>query len=167
MSRRFITLLLVSGSLLQTVLKPIGVFGSMELPILTGLVICIALHTEQAQALYAAVLAGMLHDAFSPAPMGLSIPFYIALAAGINRIRNEVFGDLFLTYVLIGPAALVLETGYYAAVFLISGLRPVMPGLLAMKVAGGLLAGAVIVPLVALAALRLYSPVRRKRRRFS
>ena len=51
MSRRFITLLLTIGALLQTVLKPGGVLGALELPVLTGLMVCIALQTERPQGL--------------------------------------------------------------------------------------------------------------------
>jgi len=166
MSRIFITLLLTAGALLQIVLKPWGVFGTLELPILIGLMICIALHTEPSQMFYAAVLAGLLHDAFCPAPLGLSIPFYIALASAVNWIRDKVFGDLPATYILMGAAATVLETLYYALVFTLSGLRPVSPLMLLMRLAGGLLAGATIVPLISLLVLKLRTMTLRNRRRF-
>ena len=166
MSRRFITLLLVAGALLQTVLPVWNAFGSLQLPLMTGLVICIALHTDRAQMLYAAVLAGLLHDAFCPAPLGLSIPFFTGLAAGINWIRDEVFGDQPATYAVLGAIAAVFETLYYALVFSLSGLRPVPGGLLALRLAGGLLAGAVVVPLVSLAAVHLHQLTVRNRRRF-
>lgn len=155
MTRRFITLLLTAGALLQTLLPPWGAFGELEMPILTGLIICIALHTDRARMLYAAVLAGLLHDAFCPAPLGLSIPLFTALAAGTNWIRDEVFGDLPATYVVLGATASAFETFYYAVIFSLSGLRPVSPGLLALRLAGGLLAGAVVVPLVSLTVLKL------------
>lgn len=164
MSRRFITLLLALGTLIQTVLPTWGRFGSLELPVLTGLVICIALHTDYAEMLYAAVLAGLLHDAFCPAPPGLSIPFFIVLAAAMNWVRGEVFGDLSVTYAVLGAVAAILETLYYALVFSLSGLRPVSPGLLALRLAGGLIAGAVIVPLVSRIALKLRQLSARKRR---
>jgi len=167
MSRLFITLILVPGALLQTVIKPLDMFGSMEFPILSGLVICIALHADRARILYAAVLAGLLHDAFCPAPAGLSIPFFIALALSVNWIRDEVFGDLPATYIILGIVAAVFETLYYAAVFSLSGLRPVSPGLLALRLTGGLLAGAVIVPLISLVVLQFRHTSPHNRRRFS
>jgi hypothetical protein len=167
MNRLFITLLLLSGALLQTVIKPLDMFGAMEFPILTGLVICIALHADHARILYAAVLAGLLHDAFCPAPVGLSIPFFIALALSVNWIRDEVFGDLPATYIILGIVAAVFETVYYAVVFSLSGLRPVSPGLLALRLTGGLLAGAVIVPLISLVVLQLRHTTPHNRRRFN
>lgn len=155
MSRRLITLLLMLGTLIQTVLPPWGLFGGLELPVLTGLIVCIALHTDRAEMLYAAVLAGFLHDAFCPEPLGLSIPFFIVLATAINWIRGEVFGDLPATYAVLGAAASIFETLYYALIFSLSGLRPVSPGSLALRLIGGLIAGAIIVPIVSLAALKL------------
>lgn len=166
MSRWLITWLLVAGSLIQTVLKPWGLFGSLEMPVLTGLIVCISLHTDTTRALYAAGLAGLLHDAFCPAPLGLAIPFFVLLAAGINRVRYEVFGDLMVTYILLGLVAAGVETVYYAAVFSLSGLRPVAFRLLTMRLAGGLLAGAIVVPLVALIVLRLRSLIRVDERRY-
>jgi rod shape-determining protein MreD len=166
MSRRLITLLLALGTLIQTVLPPWGAFGSLELPILTGLIICIALHTDRSQVLYAAVLAGVLHDSFCPAPLGLSIPYFVGLAAGINWIRDEIFGDHPAAYAVLGAAAAIFETVYYALVFLLSGLRPVSVGWLALRLAGGLITGIVVVPIIALSVVQMRSLTSRNRRRY-
>jgi len=164
MSRLFITLLLLCGALLQTLLPVWSRFGALEWPILSGLVVCIALNTGRRQMIYAAVLAGLLHDAFCPAPPGLSIPFFAALAAAMNRIRGEVFGDLPVTYVVIGASAAVFETLYYTLIFAVSGLRPVFSAQPALRLIGGVLAGATVVPLVALGALYLHRITGRNRR---
>ncbi|MEI7850661.1 MAG: hypothetical protein WCH86_02400 [Kiritimatiellales bacterium] len=165
MNRRFITLWLAAGTLLQTLLPPWGAFGALEIPILTGLIICIALHTDRARMLYAAVLAGLLHDAFCPAPLGLSIPFFVVLAMAVHWIRDEVFGDMPATYAVLGVVAAVFETFYYAVIFSLSELRPVPLGLLALRLAGGLMAGAVVVPLVSMMVLhRRHSTVHNRRR---
>ncbi len=165
MNRLFITLSLAAGALLQTLLPPWGAFGQLELPILTGLIICIALHTDRARMLYAAVLAGLLRDAFCPAPLGLSIPFFLVLAMSVHWIRDEIFGDMPATYAVLGAVAAVFETFYCAVIFSLSGLRPVPLGLLALRLAGGLMAGIVIVPLVSLMVLHLrHSTVHNRRR---
>ncbi|MEI8206892.1 MAG: hypothetical protein WCG03_08445 [Kiritimatiellales bacterium] len=165
MNRRFITLSLAAGALLQTLLPPWGAFGALEMPILTGLIICIALHTDRARLLYAAVLAGLLRDAFCPEPLGLSIPFFIVLALSVHWIRDEIFGDMPATYAVLGGVAAVFETVYYAVIFSLSGLRPVSPGLLALRLAGGLMAGIIVVPLVALMVLHLRHSTGHDRRR--
>lgn len=166
MSWLFITLVLVAGTLLQTILPSWNAFGSLELPLLTGLVICIALHVDRPRMLYTAVMAGLLHDAFCPAPLGLSIPYFTGLAAGINWIRDEVFGDQPATYAVLGAAAAIFETLYYTLVFSLTGLRPFSGGLIALRLAGGLMAGVVVVPLVSLMALQLQQLTSRNRRRF-
>lgn len=167
MNRLAITALLLIGAVVQTIIKPWGLFGALEMPVLTTLVIFIALHAGFARIMYAAVLAGILHDAFCPAPLGLSIPFFVLLALGVNRMRRNVFGDLWVTYVLLGLAAALLETAYYGLVFSLSGLRPVASGLLARRLAGGLLAGATVVPLLAVVLLRGQSALRFNRRPFA
>jgi cell shape-determining protein MreD len=155
MNRLFITLWLAAGALLQTLLPPWGAFGGLEMPILTGLIICISLHTDRTRMLYAAVLAGLLRDAFCPAPLGLSIPFFLVLAMSVHWIRDEIFGDMPATYAVLGATAAFFETFYYAVIFSLSGLRPVSPGLLALRLAGGLMAGIIVVPLVSLMVLQL------------
>jgi len=77
-----------------------------------------------------------------------------------------VFGDLPATYILLGLASALFETVYYAVIFSLSGLRPVSPEPLVMRLIGGLLAGAVIVPLVALTVLKMSRLNLRNRRRF-
>jgi rod shape-determining protein MreD len=165
MSKRSITLLLVVGAILQTMLPAWTAFGSLEAPLITGLIIFISLHTNRSRMLYAAVLAGLLHDAFCPAPLGLSIPFFTVLAIGINWIRDEVF-DMPATYAVLGAGAVIFETLYYALIFKLSGLRPISGGLLMLRLAGGLMAGAVVVPLLALLVLQLPSFTGRNRSRF-
>lgn len=167
MNRIFITLLLTSGALLQTLLPVWNRFGALEWPVLTGLVICIALHTDRPRMFYAAVLAGLLHDAFCPAPPGLSILFFVTTAMAVSRIRQEVFGDLPVTYAVLGAAAAIFETLYYTLVFSVTGLRPVSFTQPALRLVGGLMAGATAVPLVSLGALYLYRLTGRNRRRLS
>lgn len=150
MSRLLITLLLLTGSLIQTMLPPWNAFGGLELPVLTGILIYIVLHAKRSAMLYAAVLTALLHDAFSPAPMGLSIPFFILLAMAIHRIRHEVFSDLPVTYAIFGAGAAVLNTLYYTLFFLLSGMRPLSLRLFMLRLIGGLIAGVLIIPLTAL-----------------
>jgi rod shape-determining protein MreD len=159
-------LVLAAGALMQTMLPAWNAFGSLELPLLTGLIICIALHTDRPRMFYAAVLTGLLHDAFCPAPLGLSIPFFVALAMGVNWIRDEVFGDQPATYAVLGAVAVVLEVLYYALTFKLSGRRPVSGGLVALRLTGGLIAGAVVVPLVSLTVMQFRYLTMRNRRRF-
>lgn len=162
-----ITLLLLSGAAIQTLLPPWAFAGNLEWPVLTALLIYISLRANGSSLIYAALLTGLLYDSFSPAPLGTAMPFFLLLGAGLYLLRDEVFADQLISYVIIGAAALLLKTAYFAVIFAAGGLRPLRPGLLAGRLGGDLVFGALIVPLVylTLAALRHAVPAAGRRRR--
>ena len=151
MSIFVITLLLLIGAAFQTLLPAWAFIGSLEWPVLTGLLITISLRTNRARLIYASLLAGLIYDAFSPAPLGTSMPFFILLGAGLYALREEVFEDQLVTYSVLGLLAVTLKTLYFAIVLSFSGLRQLQPGLLMVQLAGGFILGALTAPLVYLA----------------
>jgi hypothetical protein len=165
MNRIVIFLLLSAGALVQTAVPKWNAFGGVDLPLLNALVIFVALHASHSRTVFAAVLAGLLHDAFCPAPLGLSIPFFVMLAAGSFWIREEVFGDMPLTYAILGGSAALLETFYYSLIFGLGGLRPIGAGPVALRLTGALLAGTVTVPLMAMVLLQFSTLTGSRRRR--
>lgn len=164
MSSLRITLLLLFGATLQTMLPPCAFFGSTEWPLLTALLITISLRAGRARLIYAALLAGLLYDAFSPAPLGTSIPFFVLLGIGLYALRDEVFADQVVSYIVLGLLAVLLKTVYFTAVLSAGGLRPLQPGLLAARMGGGIVLGALTAPLVYLvfARLRRAAPANRR-----
>ena len=151
MSILVITLLLLIGAAFQTLLPVWAFIGSLEWPVLTGLLIYISLRTNRARLTYASLMAGLIYDAFSPAPLGTSMPFFILLGAGLYALREEVFEDQIVTYSVLGLLAVVLKTLYFAVVLSASGLRQLQPGLFTVRLAGGFILGALTAPLVYLA----------------
>lgn len=148
MSRRLITLLLFIGASLQTLLPSPSWLGSHEWPVLLALILYISLRSDRLGMLYAGVLAGLLQDSFSLAPLGVSLPFFLLISLGMYAIREEVFADHVLTYAIIGPVAGLLQTVYFTIVFTATGLRPFAAGPLAIRLLAGLLLSAVTTPLV-------------------
>lgn len=148
MSFPFITLLLLTGAAFQTLLPLWAFIGSIEWPVLTALLITISLRTDGARLAYAALLAGLLYDSFSPAPLGTSMPFFFLLSGGLYALREELFADQVVTYFMLGLAAVILKTLYFGLVLPAAGLRPLQPALLVIRLGGGLLLGAVTAPLV-------------------
>lgn len=148
MNRLLITLLLLAGTSLQTLLPGPAWLGSHEWPILLALTLYIALRADRPRVIYTGVLSGLLHDAFCPAPLGYSLPFFLLIALGVYAIREEVFGDNILTYMVIGPLAGVLQTVYSSVVFAAAGLRPLGAGSLTIRLLGSVLLGALTAPLV-------------------
>ncbi len=148
MSSLRITLLLLIGTSLQTLLPGPVALGSNNWPILLGLVLCISLKSDRARVLYAGLLAGLLHDAFSPAPLGVSIPFFLLISLGVHAIREEVFGDQIITYAVLGLLGALCKTLYFTLVFAATGLRPVGAGSFAISLLGSLLLGAITTSLL-------------------
>lgn len=143
------TLLAVFAVMVQTLLPRWAWTGSLDWPVLTALLMVCVLNTERrAAAIYSGALAGLFYDLFSPAPLGLSIPFFLAVAAGLHALKGELFSDHWITYCVLGPAVVTLKTLYLFTAYSLSGLRPGEPGLLAARLASGLLLGALTAPLV-------------------
>lgn len=158
MSAGRITLLLLCGAAIQTLLP-------VELPLLLCLLIVITIQSDRIHHLYAAGLAVFLFDALSPAPLGTSVLFFVPAAEGIRLIRNEVFGDQLITYLILGAILTLFKSFYFALVFSLSGLRPVGAGGFLVYTAAGALGGALLCPLVFATVSRLPRPAHLRRRR--
>jgi hypothetical protein len=76
------------------------------------------------------------------------MPFFLLLATGLYALRNEVFADQIISYIVLGLLAVVLKTVYFSTVFLVFDLRPMPPGLLAARLGASPILGIVTVPLV-------------------
>lgn len=148
MSLLFLTVLFLFGATLQMQIAPLSFFGSLNPPILLSLLIYISLHTSQGRALYAALLAALLHDAFCPVRLGASIPFFVLIVLGMSMIRQEVFADQIVTYSLLGLAAVLCKTLYFAGIYSFANIRPIPPAVLGMQLLGSLLFGLLMTPCI-------------------
>ncbi len=148
MSSLRITLLLLIGTSLQTLLPGPAALGSNNWPILLGLVLCISLKSDRAHVLYAGLLAGLLHDAFSPAPLGVSIPFFLLMGWGVYALRKKIFGDQIITYLALGFLGALCKTIYFTLIFAGFGLRPVGAGSFVVQLLGSLLLGTITTSLL-------------------
>lgn len=157
MSYLLISILLLAGASLQTLLPRFVWFGGAEWPLLPGLLLYIVFKCRRSRILYASVSAGLLNDAFSPAPLGISIPFFVLFAAGVYAVRNEIFGDHILTYCVLGVLGALFQAFYFTSVFVAFGLRPFIGGAWAQRLLGGLFFGLVIPPVLYLLLSSLFS----------
>lgn len=157
MSYPLISILLLAGASLQTLLPRFVLFGGAEWSLLPGLLLYIVFKCQRSHILYASVLAGLLNDAFSPAPLGISIPFFVLFAAGVYAVRREIFGDQILTYCVFGFLGALCQALYFTLVFVASGLRPFIAGAWAERLLGGLLFGLIIPPVLYLLLSSLFS----------
>jgi len=155
MSGLLIIFLLFVGASAQTLLPAPGVFGSMEWPILLSLVLCISLRVDRPYAWLAGLLAGLLHDVFCPAPLGVSLPFFLLIALGANTLREDIFEDQIITYAVLGFLGALVQILYFSLIFLVTGLRPLHIGPLIIRLLGSGLLGLVATPLISLLIFRL------------
>jgi len=155
MSSLLIILLLLIGTSLQTLLVTPVFLGSIEWPVLLGLTLCISLRVDRSRAVLFGLLAGVLHDAFCPAPLGVSIPFFLLIALGTHALREEVFGDQIITYAVLGLLGACSKTLYFTLVLSVADLRPFNMGAMAVHLLGSGLLGLVATPLLFLLISRL------------
>lgn len=132
---------------------------------LTGLLVIIALRVRRNQVIYTSLLTGLLYDSLSPAPLGISLPFFLLLGGGLFALREKLFTDRIITYSILGLLSVLLKTIYFSVVLSVCRLRPLHPDIAMVRIAGGFIPGALIVPLVYLflAALRHARPEIRRR----
>ena len=145
MSPALITMILLAAGAIQSLVP-------FEFPLLLSLLILITLYSRKKFSFYAAVLAGLIHDSFCPAPLGVSIPFYVLMVAGIQYIRREIFADVFSTYAILGGLFSLLKTVYFILIFSLTGIRPVRTAELLIQLAAGVVAALILAPLVYFAA---------------
>lgn len=165
MSSLWITFLLLTGASVQTLLPPWAFIGSLEWPVLTGLLIYISLRARRGQVVYAALLASLLYDALSPAPLGIALPFFVLLGVGLYTLREELFSDQIVTYSVLGLLSVLFKTIYFAVVLSVFGVRPLQVGAVAIRIAGGFILGALTAPLVYLSISALHHLLPKSRRR--
>ncbi len=141
MKKPMATFFLLTGLLFQTLLP-------INLPVLLCVLTVIALNSSRSCALYAAVFAAMLHDVFSPAPIGISIPFFVLITQGICTIRNKVFSDQVITYVILGAGITILNPLYFSIAYFLFGIRPIVLSEIWVRLLIGLLVGIFLTPTI-------------------
>lgn len=138
----------------QAMCPTLGLLGSMQPPILFGLVLYYALTQPRIPALLAAVSAGFLQDAFSLIPLGYT-SFAFGLAALIvNHFRDEVFGQQWITHLLFGSLGYLLVCMLLAALLMSNGYLKLTATGLIRKLLGAAILGAISAPLVFMVIVR-------------
>jgi len=139
---------LIAGAVVQSVLPGIAFLGRARLPILMSIVIYYSLVRERGIVLTAAVLAGILEDALSPLPLGYSAVCLSILGIVVNRFKDDLFSESFLTTIVVGAAAgIMISAGM--SILLWKGDLIMDPfWWIVLKAVGSGLLGAVCVPTV-------------------
>ena len=137
----------VFGAVVQAALPAPAWLGQAQGPVLLGIVLYYGLAHSRGLMLQAAVVAGLLQDALSMAPLGYSVFVFCVTGLVVERFRDAVFVHEFFTRMLFGAlGAGAVTLGLYGLLAR-EDLVAARASWLALKTAGSVLLGAVIVPL--------------------
>lgn len=149
MNRAVLLVSLVLCALVQAVVPPWTAMGQAKPPVLLGGVLYYALTRNNSLVIEAAVVAGLLQDSLGPIPLGYSVVAFLSVALLTNRFRERVFGEHWVTHVLLGIASAVLVTFMMHLLLVGSGMRTgVRPSFVLSKALGASLLGMFAIPVV-------------------
>ncbi len=155
---------LLVGAVLQSLLPSPGWLGHAPFPVLLGLVLYHALLGTRAQAIAAALLAGLVTDALALVPLGYTSFAYLLAGWAARHFREVVMARQWTTHVLFGAGAHALTTAV-CFILLLQSDRPALGWLSGLfRVAGAVVTGAVAVPLVCGLLLKLDYTLGHRRR---
>ena len=137
---------LVAAAVGQAMVPSWARLGMVKPPLLLGLVIYYALTRERHWALVAALLAGIFQDAMGHIPLGYSAAGFCLVALVVQRFRTTVFIFRAVTHVVLGTVCSVAVTLWLALLLSQDGLIELVPRLLAQKILGAMVLGAIAVP---------------------
>lgn len=141
-------MLLVAGTVIQTMLPGWALLGQAKMPVLPAIVVYCALTRDTPVVLAVGLLAGLLQDALSPVPLGYSAVGFCLAGWLTGLFRKIVMAESPVTQVFFGSvmnAGLTLMTW---ALLTHAGLLHYPPGRLVVRTMGAALLAAVWTPLV-------------------
>lgn len=96
---------IMAAMLIENVLPGWSAYFHVKAPVLMGIVIYYALNRSLGLALAAAVVGGILYDGLCGLPPGCSVITMALFVALFRRNREFLFGDRFLTQMVVGALA--------------------------------------------------------------
>ena len=142
------TLLLMTGATIQTLLPAYAVLGQVKIPILLAFIIYYSLNRNIKTMLIAATLAGIIQDSLSLSPLGYSSAIFIFIGWVISRYRGLVVADSFMTPIVFGAIAGITTTLMQALLLAHSGLINFNPLWILLRMSGCGFLCALVTPVV-------------------
>ena len=142
------TLLLMTGAIIQTLLPTYAILGQAKVPVLLAFIIYYSLNRNIRIMLIAALLAGILQDALSLSPLGYSSAIFIFIGWIISRYRGLVTTDSFMTPIVFGIIAGITVTLMQALLLAHSGLINIKPFWILLRIFSNGFLCALITPVV-------------------
>lgn len=139
---------LVVGGTLQGVVPAWRHMGQPAFPFLLAVVLYAATHKKARYFVPTAVLAGVLEDSLSLAPLGFSACSFLAAGGLAVLLRDDFYADQARTATWFGALCAAVSTGTMALLLRLQGLVALSGGDMFRRMEGSAVLGAVVVPLL-------------------
>lgn len=139
---------LIVGGTLQVLVPAWRHMGQPAFPFLLGVVLYAALNKKPPYFVLTALLAGVLEDALSLAPLGYSACAFLAAGGLAVLLRKDFFADKARTVMGFGALCAATSTGTMALLLRTNGLAMLSGGDIFQRMAGSAILGAVLIPLL-------------------
>ena len=139
---------LIAGGTLQAAVPAWRHMGQPAFPVLLGVVLYAALNKKTRYFVIAALLAGLVEDSLSLAPLGYSACAFLAAGGFALLLRGDFFADKAHTVSWFGALCAAVSTGTMALLLRTKGLVGLTGGEILWRMAGSAVLAAVLVPLL-------------------
>ena len=139
---------LLVGGTLQGVVPAWRHMGQPAFPILLGVVIYAAVNKKTGYFVVVALIAGVLEDALSLAPLGYSACAFLVAGGLALMLRADFFVAKASTAMWFGALSAAAATGSMALLLRVKGLIELTTGEMFWRMAGSAVLGAVVMPLL-------------------
>lgn len=139
---------LIAGGTLQGAIPAWRHMGQPAFPFLLGVVLYAAVHKKARYFVATALLAGVIEDALSLAPLGYSACAFLAAGGLAALLREDFFADRALSAMGFGALCAATSTGTMALLLRMKDLVALSGGEIFWRMAGSAILGAAVMPLL-------------------
>lgn len=139
--------LLVAGTV-QALIPTWAHLGEPAFPVLLGVVLYVATHKKASHFVWVALTAGVLADAMSLVPFGVSSLSFLASATVAMVLRDDFYPDRALVAMVLGALCTAVSTLVLGLLLRMWGLTTLDARGLLRRMGGSAVLGAVIMPLL-------------------
>ena len=139
---------LIVGGTLQVLIPAWRHMGQPAFPFLLGVVIYAAVNKKPRYFVLTALLAGVLEDSLSLAPLGYSACAFLVAGGLALLLRRDFFADKARIVMVFGALCAAAATGAMALLLRITGLVGLSGGDIGRRMGGSAILGAVLIPIL-------------------
>ena len=139
---------LIAGGTLQAALPAWRHMGQPAFPVLLGVVLYAAVNKKARYFVVAALLAGLVEDSLSLAPLGYSACAFLAAGGLALLLREDFFADKTFVVMVFGALCSATSTGAMALLLRMKGLIVLSGGEISGRMAGSAVLAAALIPLL-------------------